>query len=120
MVTGSDFIKLAGYADLVDGLTNLSEDWTPDGVWFVGTPAKYAIYVHDGTSRMEGRPFFTDAIDEVMKKQGDELADAAEDADDLVRKVALSLEAEGKYQIKDVYDAVKSGHMRRTFEAQKL
>lgn len=28
----------------------------------VGTPKDYAIYVHEGTSRMWGRPFLTDAI----------------------------------------------------------
>lgn len=37
----------------------------------VGTPKDYALYVHEGTSRMWGRPFITDAIaakqNQVMK-----------------------------------------------------
>jgi len=30
----------------------------------IGTPLEYAPYVHDGTSRMEGRAFLTQAADE--------------------------------------------------------
>jgi HK97 gp10 family phage protein len=33
----------------------------------IGTPLEYAPYVHDGTSRMEGRPFLTQAADEEKK-----------------------------------------------------
>jgi len=29
----------------------------------VGTPIEYAPYVHDGTRRMKGRPFLTEAAD---------------------------------------------------------
>lgn len=29
---------------------------------FVGTPKDYALYVHEGTSKMGARPFLTDAI----------------------------------------------------------
>ncbi len=28
----------------------------------VGSPVEYAVYVHDGTSKMAGRPFLRDAI----------------------------------------------------------
>lgn len=119
MLKGSDFVKLAGYADVVDGLTDLAEEWETRGSWVVGTNVEYAIYVHEGTSRMEGRPYLTDAIDKVVSQKGDQLAAQAENADELVQNIALALEGETKFSIKE-YGAVKSGHLMRSIEAQKL
>ena len=34
----------------------------PDNTLIVGTNVEYAPYVHEGTSRMDGRPFISDAV----------------------------------------------------------
>lgn len=34
---------------------------------YVGTNVEYALYVHEGTSRMKGRPYLTTPISENMK-----------------------------------------------------
>lgn len=49
-------------------LNSVSSNITGDGRYGqmtgeVGPTAEYAIYVHDGTSKMVGRPFLTDAFD---------------------------------------------------------
>lgn len=40
----------------------------------VGTPLEYAPYVHDGTSRVEGRPFLAQAAEEEKKNFQRELS----------------------------------------------
>jgi len=52
-----------------------SDDKTISGA--VGTNVEYAVYVHEGTSKMQARPFITDAIrakrgeiEDIMKKYG--------------------------------------------------
>lgn len=115
----SDLASLAGYADVMEDFEDLMDGWSTDSAWVVGTRAEYAIYVHEGTSKMEGRPFLADAIDEVVRKSGDSLADSSDDADDLISRLALKLEAETKHKITE-YEAVESGYMRGTVAAVKV
>lgn len=119
MARGSDLANLAGYARVLGGFEDLLENWTTDATWVVGTPAEYAIYVHEGTSRMEGRPFLTDAIDEVVRTAGDDLAKRADSADEVIERIALALEGETKHKITE-YDAVDTGYMRSSTAAVKI
>lgn len=115
----SDLASLAGYADVMEDFEDLMDGWSTESVWVVGTRAEYAIHVHEGTSKMEGRPFLTDAIEEVVRATGDTLADSSDDADDLLARLALKLEAETGHKITE-YEAVESGYMRGTVAAIKV
>jgi HK97 gp10 family phage protein len=44
----------------------------------IGTNVEYASYVHDGTSKMEGRPFLQNAVDEHMTEIGEYFKRGAE------------------------------------------
>lgn len=116
---GSSLLTLAGYSAAINGLEELMEGWSTDVTWVVGTPAEYAIFVHEGTSRMEGRPFLADAIDEVVRQSGDRLAARADSGDELVAMLATELEGETKDKITE-YGAVDTGNMRAGVAAVKL
>lgn len=118
-MAASEFAKLAGKASIIQGLQSLADDWTPQNTWVVGTGVHYAVYVHEGTSRMEGRPYLSDAVRKVVTSKGNQLAAEAENADDLVAKIAFELEGETKNQI-TAYGAVDTGHLRRSVEARKI
>lgn len=47
---------------LKNSITHVVNDNTVE----IGTNVEYAPYVHDGTSKMEGRPFLQNAVDEHM------------------------------------------------------
>lgn len=119
MARGSNLASLAGYASVIGGLEDVLEDWTTDEAWAVGTPAEYAIRVHEGDSGMEGRPFLTDAIDEVARTAGDDLAKRADSADELLKLIALALEGETKHKITE-YGAVDTEYMRGSTAAVKI
>lgn len=119
MARGSDFASLAGYEAVMDGFEDLLDQWTTREEWVVGSNVEYSIYVHEGTSRMEGRPFLADAVDEVIRQVGDKLADDADDAEDLVRRIALELEGETKQKITE-YGAVDTGTLRSSVAAIKV
>lgn len=46
----------------------------------IGPTAEYAVYVHDGTSVMAGRPYLTDAADRRLPGYVEALAQVAEQA----------------------------------------
>lgn len=111
MAIGNDLAQLAGYSEVVGGLEDLMEGWTTKQEWVVGTPAEYAIFVHEGTSQMEGRPFLSDAVDEVVKSSGDKMAKKADNGDEFVMMLALELEGETVDKITE-YGAVDTSNMR--------
>jgi phage gpG-like protein len=37
-------------------------------VAYVGSNVEYAVYVHEGTRRMRGRPYLTQALEQVMAR----------------------------------------------------
>lgn len=111
MASASDLIKLQGYNTAISGLNQLYDQWTTSEKLIVGTPVEYAIFVHEGTSKMEGRPFMKDAVEEVAKNKGDAMAEKASTGDELLLMIGLEVEAETKQKITD-YDAIDSGDMR--------
>lgn len=111
--------ELIGYSQVVGGLEDLMDGWSTKAEWVVGTDAEYAIFVHEGTSRMEGRPFLTDAVDEVVRSQGDRIAKKASSGDEVVAMIALELEGETKDKITE-YNAVDTGAMRSGVAAIQL
>lgn len=119
MSAASQLVKLQGYSTVVQGLNQLHDEWSTSASLIVGTPAEYAIFVHEGTSRMEGRPFLKDAVEEVARKRGDEMVKRANSGDELVLMVALEMEAETKRKITD-YGAVDTGNMRAGVAAVRL
>lgn len=114
------YAKLLGYRAVLGGLEDLLDQWEDDGsVWLIGTPAEYAIHVHEGTSRMEGRPFLQDAIDDVVGRKGDQIATQVNSTAELKERLAVELEKETKQKITE-YGAVDTGFMRNSTEAVKL
>lgn len=115
----SKFAQLSGYAQLMDTFDDLLSDWTTRANWVVGTNVEYAIAVHEGSARMEGRPYLAEAMDEVVRSKGDQLADRAATADELVELVALELEGETKRKITEM-GAVDTGNLRSSISAREL
>lgn len=118
-MVSSDLIKLQGYSSVIGGLDDVLDGWTTNESMVVGTPAEYAIFVHEGTSRMEGRPFLKDAIEEVVAEKGDEMAEKASSGDELVLMIGLELAGTTRDKITE-YGAVDTTYMRDSTDAVRL
>lgn len=68
---------------------------------------------------MEGRPFLKDAVEEVVAKKGDEMAEKASSGDELLLMIGLELEGTTKDKITE-YGAVDTTYMRDSTEAIRL
>ena len=79
----------------------------------VGSPLKYARYVHEGTKRMKGRPFLTNALRGAEPRIKQRFAAAIERGPDAVLRAGL----ESGYDVQRgaQRDApVKTGSLRRS------
>ena len=54
----------------------------------IGTNVKYAVYVHEGTSRMPARPFLQQGVDRAMSKIKEYFKDAVENVHLAVSKAS--------------------------------
>lgn len=111
MPSSTDLVKLLGYQAVKGGLEAELERWTTDAKWRIGTHVKYAVFVHEGTARMAGRPYLTDAIDVVVRRYGSEIADDADSADEIAERIAELLQEETVNKIEE-YGAVDTGNLR--------
>lgn len=112
-------MTLRNYHAVRGGLEALLEGVGGDAAWRVGTPVKYAVYVHEGTERMPGRPYFTDAIDSTIRRHGDQLAAQADSVDEFLEAFMYVLQGEIKRKIRE-YDAVDTGRLHDSIEVVKV
>jgi hypothetical protein len=97
----SDFsLGLDGLEARIEELEDLADDVQTVATYTLGTGVEYAVYLEFGTSKMDAKPFFRPAINEV-RAQGVEgfiahntrtSVDALPDADAVIRVLALALE----------------------------
>lgn len=93
-------LGLDGLEAAISRLEELESDVETLSAYTVGTGVEYSVYLEFGTSKMDAKPFFRPAINEI-RIQGVEgfirhntrtTADRLETADDVIRVLALALE----------------------------
>jgi len=77
----------------IDALEELGDDR-----WLVGTGVEYAVYLEFGTSEMNPKPFVRPALRRVSRDV-ETIARDADDAGEIVQRIAFRLEAEIKQVI---------------------
>jgi hypothetical protein len=97
----SDFsLGLDGLEARIEELEDLADDVQTVTTYTVGSGVEYAVYLEFGTSKMDAKPFFRPAINEV-RAQGVEgfvahntktSVDALPDIDAVIKVLALALE----------------------------
>jgi len=93
-------LNVFGIAAALDMFQDVQDAVQP-AVWEVGTNVEYALYVEFGTEEHEAYPYLRPGIARA-EKRFDELADKADDTDELVKLVALAIEEETKKHMKRV------------------
>ena len=106
----SDFsVALDGLAARIEELEDLADDVQTVTTYTLGTGVEYSVYLEFGTSKMDAKPFFRPAINEV-RAQGVEgfvahntktSVDALPDIDAVIKVLALALERRIKEIITD-------------------
>jgi len=114
-------ITTSGVARTIGALSTLDIGVNDDAVYVVGPTVEYAIYIDQGTSRMEARPFARPAAERVQAKLGELIGDDALSAggEDLAKQAALAVEREMKRIITEK-DAVDTGAMRASVTVERI
>lgn len=105
----------AGFRQAQDMLQNVKSGYTGDVAYIVGVGAEYGAYVEFGTSKMRAQPYLFPAARYVMRTEFDALEAQALTVNDLVRRVALAIEAEAKRRA-----PVDTGNLRSSIESFPL
>jgi hypothetical protein len=93
-------LGLEGVEAAIEELEDLEDDVETITTYTVGTAVQYSLYLEFGTSKMDARPFFRPAINEVRAQGVDGFiahntrtsVDALNDIDSVLRVLALALE----------------------------
>lgn len=117
-------LDLEGVDALHEELNRLEEAWTGDSHWVVGTQVEYGIYLEYGTSKMDPKPFFRPALNELRWKGPADFLDdhtkttveEIDNAAELIRKLALALERRIK-QIIQTRGLIETGTLRWSITA---
>ena len=114
-------ISTSGVARTIGALSTLDIGVDDDAVYVVGPSVEYAIYVDQGTSRMEARPFVEPAAQRVQANLGELLGDDVLSAggEALAKQAALAVEREMKRIITEK-DAVDTGAMRASVTVERI
>lgn len=109
-MAGMELIGAAATIEAIDDLRSFAEP----AEYIVGTDVEYAVYVEFGTSRMAAQPYMRPAVKSVVNRKGDQFAEDAESAKDLVKKLALEIEREAKERA-----PVDTGTLQNSIQAQR-
>ena len=93
-------LALNGVRAAIDRLEEVEDDIETVGSFIVGTGVEYSVYLEFGTSKMDAKPFFRPALNEVRAQGVDGFirhntrtsVSAQDDASDVLRILALALE----------------------------
>lgn len=85
-------MRAAGIGQVVSMFKKL-ENMTSASTYVVGVGAEYGAYVEFGTSTMRAQPYLFPAAREVLRTDFETIERQAESLDDLVRLIALEIEA---------------------------
>lgn len=107
-------LDLLGYADTLAAFDAV-KDWAGEAEYVVGTNVQYSVYVEFGTSKMAAQPYLRPAVEDVVNRMGDEIAEDAESAEELVKRLALEIERGAKERA-----PVDTGNLRASIEAEQV
>lgn len=102
-------LNLDGLEAAINRLDELEDDVETLTTYTVGTAVEYSLYLEFGTSKMDAKPFFRPAINEIRAQGVDGFiahntrtsVEALPDADAVIRVLALALERRVKEIITD-------------------
>jgi hypothetical protein len=107
-------MRVTGIAGAVSAFKEL-ENMTSASTYVVGVGAEYGAYVEFGTSTMRAQPYLFPAAREVLRTDFETLEQQATSLDDLVRLVALEIEAKATKKA-----PVDTGKLQNSIEAVPL
>jgi len=93
-------LEVEGFAAAIEELEDLIDDLDSDREFLVGTGVEYSVFLEFGTSKMDPKPFFQPALNEV-RLEGVEgfiahntrtSVEAQDSLDDVLRVLALAIE----------------------------
>jgi len=108
------FATLAGFAAVMDGLSDLLEDMTTDATVVMGTNVAYAPHQEFGTRNMPAQPHVRPAIQSVSGR-AEQVAAQADSAEDLLFMLGLRIETETKRRA-----PIDTGNLRASYRTEKL
>jgi len=117
-------LNLDGLEAAINRLDELEDDVETLTTYTVGTAVEYALYLEFGTSKMDAKPFFRPAINEIRAQGVDGFiahntrtsVEALPDADAVIRVLALALERRVKEIITDK-SLIDTGTLRASIVA---
>lgn len=124
-------VELWGFAEFFNELNRLLKNASSlsKQEWWVGSVVEYAAWQHFGTSRFQGIPYFTIAMERVVAQisASTSIKDSllgtltADSAETMIEKVAFMLEREVKLVITEAKSTmdrlIQTGIMRASFAA---
>jgi len=117
--------SLVGFAATLEAIQDLRFEFDDGVAYVVGPTVEYAVYVDQGTSKMEARPFVEPAAEQVQQNLMGEIgqfldSDAADVAeDDIVKAAALAVQR-NMQRIITQKGAVDTGTMRASVSIAKV
>jgi len=117
--------QITGLGSTLNVLDSLAVDFGDDAVYVVGPTVEYAIYVDQGTSKMEARPYAKPAAERVQANLSSSVGQYLDRSvlesgeDSVVRAAALAVQAEMQRIITDK-GAVDTGTLRASVTVSKV
>lgn len=106
--------RLLGMGSVLDELNDLTIEVGSDAVYVVGTNVTYSVHQEFGTVYQDGTPHLRPAIRSTQSRIG-QLAQKADSGDDLIRLIALDIEAGAKRRA-----PVDTGNLRASYTTERV
>lgn len=107
-------VNAAGLELAISELNNRIDDLDTTESWVVGTGVEYAPYQEYGTRHMAPNPFLRPSVRETIREM-ERIAETADTADELVRKLAFNIERGAKQRA-----PVDTGTLRSSIRAVRF
>lgn len=107
-------IVTQGFTETLAAFEALEIQAQDDTIYVVGSSVEYAIYQELGTSKMSAQPYLRPAA-EAVSARFDTIAEQADGPGDIVRRMALAIEAEAKQRA-----PVDTGTLRNSIKAERI
>lgn len=106
--------NIAGYSSVVSAFEELREMWGSSGSVVVGTNVNYAPHQEWGTEHQRGTPHVRPAV-QTVDGNVEQIASAADDADDLLLLLGLAIQGEIKTRA-----PVDTGNLRASYRIEQF
>lgn len=111
----SKFVNAIGLRQVMRGFDDLTDQIGGDTVYLVGSNVQYSVYVEFGTSKMQAQPYLRPAVDDVMGRKADTIANESASAAELVTRLALEIEREAAQRA-----PVDTGTLKASIRAERI